>query len=567
MKKLIAVAALSLVAATPPQQQPQMPVMGETIEVSIVNVDVVVTDKQGNRVRGLTKDDFEILENGRKQVLSNFAAYSAAQDPKLSVETPVAAGRPAPPPDEPRTIVLFVERFHLPQHRVDAFTGAIKELLAKVVRPGDAVSIVTWDDRVDIALEYTDDLPKANAALDAIARKSMGAFADKRALAEDEVEVVRRMEEEAARVAAAAAFTVGATRSDDKSAEGAIFLRAQQELLAMKRRVNAVNAVIHTMAGARGKKVLLLAAHRLSEFAGGEFAFGSMDNLTGSFRQQFDCRPIIQTIVDNANASGVTIYPIYPTGMPAGDMFPDAARFSGVYGTDSYQVNRQSTRVMGQARSLQNETVMLEDVAKKTGGLAAWDTTAIVKLLPDIADDVHEYYSLAYRVESKRADRARDVVVKTRNKDYVVRARQQFIERSDESQMKDRVVAMLFHAIEQPQFELSADVGSRNPEMKRQMVPLQIRIPIKDLTILPQGGTHAGSFAVFVASRGERGAVSEVTRRSQRFQIPDGDLERAKTSYFTYEFELQVDESTDRVAIGVYDEVGRTHSLLAKDLR
>lgn len=542
--------------------------MGETIEVSIVNVDVVVTDKQGNRVRGLTKNDFEILENGKKQPISNFAAYSSGAGAKVTVGAPSSPQPAAQPPDEPRTVVLFVERLYLPLHRTEPLVAALKELLAKVVRPGDAVSIVMWNDRLEIALDYTDELPKANAALDAIGRTAMAAHADVRSMVEEETEAIRRFEVEAALMASAYGVAAGATRPTDRSAEPSIHLRAMFEHAAMKRRVGAVNAVIHTMAGASGKKVLLLATHRLSEFAGAEYAFTSgIDSLTGSFRQQFDCKPLIQTVVDNANASGVTIYPIYPAGMPAADMFPDASRITAPYGDDAPAVSRQGTRVMGLGRALLNETVMLDDIAAKTGGLAAWDTTAIVKLLPHVADDVFEYYSLAYRVDDKREDRTRNVVVKTRNRDYVVRARKQFIERSDESMMKDRVVAMLFHQIEQPQFDVAADIGAFRPEMKRQMVPLHIRIPIKDLTVLPEGSSHVGSFAVFVVSRGERGGVSEVTRRSQRFAIPEADLERAKASYFTYEFELQLDENTDRVAIGVYDEVGRTHTLLAKNLR
>ena len=45
--------------------QQQVPVAGETIDVTIVNVEVFVTDKRGRRVHGLTRDDFEIHENGK----------------------------------------------------------------------------------------------------------------------------------------------------------------------------------------------------------------------------------------------------------------------------------------------------------------------------------------------------------------------------------------------------------------------------------------------------------------------------------------------------------------------
>ena len=46
----------------------------ETVEVNVVNVEVYVTDKKGNPVTGLTRDDFEILEDGEPIEISNFYA-------------------------------------------------------------------------------------------------------------------------------------------------------------------------------------------------------------------------------------------------------------------------------------------------------------------------------------------------------------------------------------------------------------------------------------------------------------------------------------------------------------
>src|SRR5688572_21745609 len=44
----------------------------ETIEVRVTNIDVVVTDRKGNPVSGLTKDDFELFDNNKQQVITNF---------------------------------------------------------------------------------------------------------------------------------------------------------------------------------------------------------------------------------------------------------------------------------------------------------------------------------------------------------------------------------------------------------------------------------------------------------------------------------------------------------------
>src|SRR5438105_14101360 len=82
LKRLILAAVLfaaTAVSAQQPQPQPapqpqsnEMPKLSESIDVRVINVDVVVTDKKGNPVTGLTKDDFEIYENNLLKPISNF---------------------------------------------------------------------------------------------------------------------------------------------------------------------------------------------------------------------------------------------------------------------------------------------------------------------------------------------------------------------------------------------------------------------------------------------------------------------------------------------------------------
>ena len=44
--------------AQPPERVPVVPTLAETIEVRVMNVEVVVTDRSGKRVRGLPASDF-----------------------------------------------------------------------------------------------------------------------------------------------------------------------------------------------------------------------------------------------------------------------------------------------------------------------------------------------------------------------------------------------------------------------------------------------------------------------------------------------------------------------------
>src|SRR3970282_1751869 len=93
----IAVAALLAVPAAqaPPSQQrpagPDQPAVTFRIEVNYVEVDALVTDAQGNPVRGLTKDDFEVREAGKPQAVTVFATVDI---PIERAERPLFA--PAP---------------------------------------------------------------------------------------------------------------------------------------------------------------------------------------------------------------------------------------------------------------------------------------------------------------------------------------------------------------------------------------------------------------------------------------------------------------------------------------
>ncbi|WP_348245888.1 LPS export ABC transporter periplasmic protein LptC, partial [Salmonella enterica] len=51
----------------------------ETVDVNVINVDVYVTDRDGNPITGLDADDFEVYENGRLMKVTNFYAVEDRQ--------------------------------------------------------------------------------------------------------------------------------------------------------------------------------------------------------------------------------------------------------------------------------------------------------------------------------------------------------------------------------------------------------------------------------------------------------------------------------------------------------
>lgn len=529
----------------------QIPSLGETIEVSIVNVDVVVTDKDGKRMHALTRDDFEIYEDGKVQALSHFAEYRDESVPStgaLSAEAAATLEKPQPgdQPSQRRTLIIFIEMFKLEGFRVDSFISAMKNMVHNTIRSGDAVSVVTFDGNAKVRISATSDVAAVERHLDEIGRECSGPVRERVRIAALEAADVRAFNAEAVAMAAARGMQLSET-SDNDVAVNAARIHAVEARVEMNRRVATINTLLHGMAGIEGKKILLLASHRLGEYTGAEYyyAAGVTDSMIPPLeRADFDNRPAVRSIIANANASGVTIYPFYPTGLdytPADPTVRDISRFV-----------------------LVNEMATLKEIADKTGGVTSYGTTDTANLLPRVAGDMTNYYSLAYRATARRDDSARRIVVKMKNHALSARARREFVEKSDDTQMRDRVLAVLHDAPMESSFQLHAELGSTKKTGRRtQTAPLKVRIPIGSLTLLPQGGKHAGAFTVYAITGGTLGEISEVTRRTQSFNVPAADLERAQAGYFTYDFDVIVSDRTRHVAIGVLDEVSKTFGVVS----
>jgi len=563
LRPLFLLLAIALPASA--QTPASVPHAGETIEVSIVNVDTVVTDKQGRRVHGLRKDDFEIYENGVKQPITNFAEYASERDAaSAGAATPATAARetaphPAPPPAQPRTFIVFVERFQLAAFRSDPLFAAMKKLLHDAVRPGDRVSVVTWNHGIlGNRLDFTDDLAKIDKAIDAIAARTTTLDHDPMDDLEKEVDSLAAWEAEMAAMGASKNIGV----ADIPSESGLSFfmeenskMSAKTALVDEQRKVQTINALMRSVGAVDGKKILLLATHRLSEYAGAEALFMAGANvLPSDFRRQFDGKPLIRSMIETANANGFTIYPIYAEGLGTNTIV--SSQFRGT----------QPRGIGYDYLVLNNETPMLEYVAEQTGGVAAWGSKDVTNLLPHVVDDFESYYSLAY--SATQAKSARQIEVRVKDPKLTVRARKLFLPKSDTTKMEDRVIATLFGNAPPSSFDVKVRLANpKLDEKKHYIVPITIEIPIASLTMLPRdANASSGAFTVYTAWGAVFGGVSDTHHETKQFTIAAADMEKAKQNHFTYQFNVASASPYLRIALGVYDEVSKEYALNLVDL-
>ena len=438
---------------------------------------------------------------------------------------------------------------------------SLKEMLHEVVRKGDTVSILAWRGEPLVALDATDDVAAADETLDKIAKWTTGVQGDPlndvRRAATENLDFYRRTAESARQ----RGYNVDVNSFVPPYAyEAAVWTKA-----ALKRKSQALQALMTGFAGTEGRKVLLLASHRMSQIAGEEFFLASGQGwpLPAQLRTEFNTADLVRAISRTANATGFTVYTLYPEGMGTTFTLPDAQQQQNIASVSSAGGGAGMSAVFDN-EVYANEAISLHDIARQTGGVMAGSAKDVAELLPRVADDFTDYYSLAYRATRRGEDRARNVVVRAKNRDYDVRSRRAVVEKSERTRMQERVVATLFAQPERSAIPLKVQIGkAKKTGSNRYRIPLTIHIPANQLMTVAEQRGAVGGFSVYLAWGGILGEISDVTTRVQPFTARD--FKNSKGN-FTYDFELVTDDRTDRVAVGVLDELGKDFGVARVEL-
>ncbi|MFP5286109.1 MAG: VWA domain-containing protein, partial [Thermoanaerobaculia bacterium] len=153
---MLAVVAPALPAGT---QEPGDEVFGEAIDVRVVNVEAVVTDKQGKRVQGLTAADFRLLVDGKEVPIDYFTEVAGGEMASYPSEPsePAPATAVAPGGKVGTSYLVFIDdSFSIGAHRDLVLDRLVKDLGR--LRPADRMAVVAFDGRrIDRLSDWTGD--------------------------------------------------------------------------------------------------------------------------------------------------------------------------------------------------------------------------------------------------------------------------------------------------------------------------------------------------------------------------------------------------------------------------
>ncbi|HSP35756.1 MAG TPA: VWA domain-containing protein, partial [Thermoanaerobaculia bacterium] len=448
-----------------------------------------------------------------------------------------------------RRFIFYIDNLSMAPFNRNRVFKAMKEFAATSIRPGDEAMIATFNRSMKVRVAFTRDITQIQQTLDTIAGESAMGTSN----ASERRDILSRIDD---------------TQSYDEALASARTY-AQSVEHDLRQSAESLNGLMTTLAGIEGKKVLVLASEGFPMQPGRE-VFQYIDEKANekgwSFGgtvlegMSFDSTSLIQSVARTANANGITMYTIHAAGLTGNDeMSAEHAKPMSV--TVSQAITNNSTDSM-------------RLMADMTGGVASIQTNNFQRAFQNIQRDLDTYYSLGYRAGLERVDRQRQLDVRMKNRNYVARARQTFVEKSTFAEMNDKVVANLLYRTKKNDLGILVRTGAPAATDEDYFkVPVDIVIPMDALTLLPQGEDEfVGGFDVYVAVANKDGDMSDVTRQSHNLRIPKSDMSRAKGKYYTYSVELVMEKGPNKISIGVVDNISNVtgfarEQVIAQDLR
>ncbi|HEY2293526.1 MAG TPA: VWA domain-containing protein [Thermoanaerobaculia bacterium] len=553
-----ATAKLAPTASTAKADEPFV----ETVNVGVVNVDVYVTDKKGNPVTGLSKNDFQLLENGRPVEITNFYAVNdgKAVTPLTPIEVAATAPAPGAPPssaemekvqtpeDQRLRLIVYIDNYNLvPFHR-NRVMRELRAFLGQKLGRDDQMMLATYDRELHIRHGFTSD-PSLIAAglldIEKISAQGVHAESDRR-------DVLQKI-------------------ADSKSvteAETYAHSYAENTFNDLSFSLDSLKKMIDALSGMPGRKAVVYVSDGLPMIAGEDVFYaiqGKYGEQTTSMTSTltYNVARRLDEMTAQANANRVTFYTIDAAGLRSYDSNSAENQGTGA-GAPGMSQLVDSVRISNLQSTLQT-------LAEKTGGFAILNTNDATPKLERVASDFKTYYSLGYTPPHFGDGRYYKIEVKVKSrKDLQVRHREGYRDKSIETLMSDGTLAALNFPFEQNPLGITLEFGQPRPRDDGfYLVPVLVRIPIGKLALIPheQTQTEDARVRLFIAALDSAGATSEVQQAPVPISIPAKDVQVAQKKQYVYSVTLLMRPGEQRVSIGVRDDVGAQACFLSRSLR
>jgi VWFA-related protein len=536
---LLSQAAVSFAQQQQPQRQPADEEEVVRLNTELVQLRAVVTDRKGQPVENLRKEDFEVLENGQPRDISFFSLERAPVSPGAvaATQAPRPAGAPAPSSSaQPaRTVVLFVDTLHLSPVSLARAKTELKHFVDEQMTERDLVAVVATSGTLGVLQQFTRDRRVLKYAIDKLSlfpgeRTAVTPYLASRVVAGDpeatnEVVSILGKEEGFVSLGQQSAQAYAQMRSSQILAEAAATSRAT---------LRALGAVSEHLAAMRGQRLLAFVSDGFSLYDEG----GSTD------------RREIERAESRAARAGVLIYAIYPKGLVGPNDLTSGPVPGEVEGGKYFM------------ESLTDVQSNLREVAYSTGGDAYLNTNDLRAPMKKMLDANRVYYSLAYYLPKDSDRKFRKITVRVKgHPEYSVRTERGYAPPEKEADAlaattpRQKLVAAMMSPLPSTDIGVTSEADFLVRDGDDSQVTLQVHIDGDTLSYEKRGDAYALDCELAATVLDKDGNVAASFADALKGTLSAAQYEEARRNGFRYDRRIALKPGLYQARVGVR-EVG-----------
>ena len=498
------------------------------ISTNLIQVDVTVTDKKGNIIKDLKREDFEIFENGEKQDISNFS-FVSNQRTQNQTQSPTDKTIIPKPTGElradqiRRTIALVVDDLSLSFESAYRVRRALKKFVDEQMQEGDLVAIIRTGAGIGALQQFTSDKRILYAAIERVKWNPLGkgnisAFTP---LEPTPLELQRGQGD--------------AGITDEQISEEKNRLRTAENQRTERFTTGTLGALQYIVGGMKnltGRKSVIL-------FSDGFEMFSRDENDSLQATQVLD---FLRQLIDAATRASVVFYTIDARGLVTTNL------------------NAQDTLVDLSGESVQkaisNRNTELFDtqqglifLARQTGGFPILNNNDLNSATGKILDD-QSYYLIGYQPDTDTFDatkrRFNKLEIKVKREGANVRYRSGFFNVNDEKlaqtnpTIKKTPAQQITEALVSPfaKNEISVRLNTLfGNDINGSFVRSLLYVNAQDLKFTDEAdGSKKASFDVLGASFGDNGQVIDQISKSYVMTVNADGYKQVMRDGFVYYF-------------------------------
>jgi VWFA-related protein len=454
------------------------------VNVRLVQVNVIARDSSGGPITDLTKDDFELFDNGKPQAVSFFAleAPVTSFNPPTPLPEHVFSNRLENNGNVTRGVTIVLFDF-LNSHFTDQ-AAAKKQLIGvlRQIQPGQRIGVYLLGRKVSVLYDFTDH----PSELDGVLARLEG---------QEPHELITAQGDAGERPA-----DLSAARGQFDEAERLLNgnINVEQDYFNIDRAtvtLRAFESIANHVAPCPGRKTLVWISGSFPFTLGvtqqdfESLASDSPNRERGSFQSLFDSA---MRAVNNAD---LAIYPVDARGLiPSGGYDPgSAAGFSRkkAQNTPSFRPPNLDS---------------MENLANKSGGRAFFNSNDLQKAINAALDDGRVSYTLGFYATSKPDNKFHSLKVQVRRKNANLRYRQDYLA-SGQAPGGTDPKAMLQEALAAQVEATSIGITAKLeiPQAKNGSWNLITSLDPRDLAMEQQGQKWVGHLQIVYSVQAETG--------------------------------------------------------------